>query len=126
MTAGRYDIIDPNACEQGATYNLSFIAYDSTRTPINLTGYTAFMRVGSNLGIPQCDCGDLLNITTTSSDDGIIVLGGALGTVSVTVPYAKTQILPAGTFYYDLFITSSGNIRTRVIYGIFTINPMVQ
>jgi hypothetical protein len=103
-------------CEQGATFNLQF-TIKTGDTAWNLTGYTATMTVRPFIGS-----------TTTSilatNANGKIVLGGALGTVAVTLDDTLTAALDPSRFVYD-FVLDSGSVVTRLLEGKFVVTPAV-
>jgi hypothetical protein len=113
MAAGIYDI----TCEQGATFQRILTWKDSDGDPINLNGYTAAMQVRDG----ACGQTKILEATTGNSK---IVLGGALGTITITVSATDTAALPVGEFVYDLELNQSGTV-TRLIQGSFTVSREV-
>lgn len=114
MAAATHNIL----IEQGATFQLNLVWKDSGGTPINLTGYTARMQVRRKYSDPVI----LLNFTT---ENGAIVLGGALGTIVVTGLATLTDDLPAKPCVYDLELISASGFVTRLIEGAATITPEV-
>lgn len=112
--ADQYNIL----IDQGATYTLALTYNNANGTPINLTNYTAAMQVR-----------DTVNSTTTvlslSSPSNGIVITGASGLINITVTAAQTTALSANTFVYDLEITSTTGVVTRLIQGSVTVNAEV-
>lgn len=100
-------------------YTVTFVYNDaSTGLPVNLTGYKAEMQVRQNYdgyGDPST------NLVYTTDTGGGIVLGGTAGTVTVTIPNSATAQYTWTEGVYDLFLISSGNIRTKLVGGFFTI-----
>lgn len=105
MAAGLYDI----TIEQGATFQMSLTWKDSTGAPVNITGYTARMQVRGNY-----ESEDTL-VSLTSSGGGI-VLGGALGTIAITISASVTQLLQLEEAVYDLELVSASTV-TRLLQG---------
>ncbi len=110
-------------CVQGATLSVvvTFNQPDvgsSPGPPVNLTGYTAFMDVTDDNGAV------IVQLNTTN---GRIVLGGALGTLTLTLPATVTAALPSGVYKYDLFANSADSppVITRLIYGSFVVMSRV-
>lgn len=98
-------------------------ATEADRVPIDLTGYTAKMQVRLAFAADEA----LVTIFETTSDDGLIELGGADGTISLRINAETTLALitdgkPRSAFY-DLLIVSPDDIITRVIEGVATITP---
>jgi len=114
MTAGTYNL----TIEQGSTLNLAMTWNDSSGAAINLTGYTARMQVR-----PAVESNvTLLSLTT---ENGRIALGGAAGTITLTVSATDTAALAATTGVYDLELVSSGGTVTRLLQGTVTISKEV-
>ena len=82
---------------------------DSTGSPVNLTGYTARMQVRTNY-----EAEDTLVSLTSSGGD--ITLGGALGTIAVTIAASVTQGLQLDEAVYDLELVNGATV-TRLIQG---------
>lgn len=101
--------------EQKATFSLVATWKDSTGTAVNLTGYTAAMDITDNAGTLLVDVG------TT----GTIALGGSAGTITITIPKATTATFAPGAYRYDLFLTSSGNVATRLLKGTVMVEAAV-
>jgi Na+/serine symporter len=117
MPANQYTL----EVQQGATK--TFVAtmnQPGTSTPVNLTSYTAAMKIR-----PSWDSATVsLSLTNGSG----ITLGGALGTITVTLTAAQTAAL-GGTivrnaaYVYDLEVTSAGGEVTKVARGTCLIYP---
>jgi len=112
MSAGKHNFY----CEQGATFSSVLTWKDENGNPINVTGYAAQMQVRSK------PCTDA--ILTLSNTNGKIALGGALGTITLTLAASETDDLKPGTYIYDLEMSQSGTV-TRLIEGSFTVSPEV-
>lgn len=109
--AQTYDI----TADQGATYSL-VITYENTAgTPINLTGYTARMQLRAS----YTSAAAALSLTT---ENGRIVLGGALGTITLLVEAATMETLEAKTYVYDLELIN-GSTVIRLLQGLFVNRP---
>ena len=113
MAAGNYDIL----CEQGATFNLVLTWRNPDQSPIDVTGYTAKMQVR----VSKSDSTAVLTLQTGSG----ITLGGTAGTITLNASATATNSLDAGTFVYDLELTSSNGTVTRLIEGSFTVSGQV-
>lgn len=111
----RYDI----TIYQGATFRLPLTwKSGDPATPVNLTGCTARMQIRSIVTAPT----PLLTLTT---ENGGIALGGAAGTVTVTVDAAATAGQAWKTGVYDLEIVfGSGEVR-RLLEGAAQVLPEV-
>lgn len=103
-------------CEEGATFTFNF-TIKTANTPWNLTGYTATMTVRPFVGSTET------TILATNTN-GRITLGGAAGTVAVTLSAATTAAFDAGKYVYDL-VLDSGTVVTRLLEGKFVVTPSV-
>ena len=100
----------------GATPNQT-PAVGSTPIPVDLTGYTATMqfRAYQNPNAP---------LYYDASGD--IILGGAAGTISLSIPSSATENFTWFSAFYDLFLTSSQGVETPLLAGAVTILPAVS
>jgi len=114
MTAGNYNFV----IDQGANWFLTVVYKDSTGTAINLTGYTAALQIRDTYADSTTD----LSLTSPS---GGITITGATGTIAITATAVQTAAIAAGSYVYDLEITSSGGIVTRLIQGKISLSPQV-
>lgn len=111
--AGTYNI----TADQGATFSRVLTWKDSSDVPVNLTTYTARMQVRSIASSADV----VLELTTAN---GRITLGGALGTITLNVPAADMDDVPAGSYAYDLELVSGGAV-TRLVMGSFQVRAEV-
>lgn len=111
MSAGIYHI----TVEQGATYSRR-LTWKINSNPVDLTGYSARMKVRKYSRTTP-----LLSITT--ADD--IALGGAAGTIDITISATDTANLVADKYNYDLELVSGAGIVTRLVKGSFTVSAEV-
>ena len=100
---------------QGATYTLN-MTYKVDNAVVDLTNYTSAMQVRET---PK-STSVILDLQTGAE----IVLGGALGTIAVTVPAVDMAAVVAGNYQYDLELNSGGEV-TRLIRGKFTVIPEI-
>jgi len=114
MAAGSLDI----TVEQGATWNL-VLTWKINGTAVNLTNYTA--RLQARVDVDDSEV--ILSLTTDAG--GGIVLGGALGTITLSRSATQTAALATGEFVYDLELASSGGEVTRLVQGSFTVSAEV-
>jgi hypothetical protein len=113
MAATTYDIL----IEQGATFS-QVITYKEAGVAVNLTGYTARMQVRATLESATA----LIELTTAN---GRIALGGAAGTITLTISATDSAALTAGRGVYDLELVSGSGIVTRLLQGVATISRNV-
>jgi hypothetical protein len=109
--AGNYNFI----CDQGATFSsvMTYYSDEAQTTPVNLTGFTARMTVRRKYE----DQNSIISLTT---ENARIALGGALGTITLTISATDSASLPIGSWYYDLELVN-GSAVTRLIGGSFEV-----
>lgn len=103
-------------CDQGSTFTLQF-TIKTGDTAWDLTNYTATMTVRPFVGSATT------SVLATNAN-GKIVLGGAAGTVVVTLSDTETAALEASRYAYD-FVLDSGSVVTRLLEGKFVVTPAV-
>ena len=104
-------------CDQGATLEVSLTYLDSDGAAVNLSGYTARMQVRTEVTAAAAT----LTLTT---ENGRIALGGAAGTVALTVPAIDTAAVAAGEYVYDLELVTGARV-VRLIEGSFVVRAEV-
>ena len=113
MTAANYQI----TIEQGATFKLNMTVYEADGTTLrNLTGFTARMMVREK----YTSTAALLTATTENTK---IALGGALGTIAVTIPATETAAVVAKKGVYDFELVSNTGVVERLLEGAAVIRP---
>jgi hypothetical protein len=63
--------------------------------------------------------------STSSTTIVSTVTGTANGEITLSMTAANTASLTPGRYVYDVIITSSANVVTRVVEGIVTVLPSV-
>jgi hypothetical protein len=117
--AGTYNL----CIAQGATVSMVFLwtagnccgAVGASPQPVDLTGYTANMQIR-----PYVLSSTLLY---DASDD--LVLGGVYGTITLTIDATDTEGFTWWNGVYDLIVTSSSGVVTRLLQGTVTVSPGV-
>lgn len=112
INPGTYNI----TCWQGATFDRTF-TITQNGTALNLSGYTSAMQVREAADSTAF----LLSLTSGSG----ITLGGTAGTIDVLITAAQSSAIDAGSYAYDLEITSNGGEVTRLLQGGFTVSGNV-
>lgn len=112
--AGPYNI----TCNQGETFSRALTWTDSAKNPYNLTGYTARMHVRTTASAST-------TIVVLTTENSRISLGGALGTVNLTISATDTAALTPGLYVYDLELVSGAGVVTRLVEGNFNIKAEV-
>lgn len=100
----------------GQTWNktLTYYTDETETTPLNMTGYTASLIIYKHASNSTS-----LEVTSGSG----ITLGGALGTITISLSRAQTQKLNASNYYYLLTISTAAGQDIPLMYGSF--NPFV-
>lgn len=107
---GRYDM----TIYQGASFDRTFTwATGTPATNVNLSGYTGRMQVRSTVDAATT----VIELTTAN---GRMALGGAAGTIAITITAADTATLSPGMYVYDLEL-ATGTSVTRLLEGRVTI-----
>ena len=95
---------------QGSTYTLILLWQTLAGVPINITSYSGDMQVRENID-------DTATLMQASTANGKMVIDGAAGKVTVTIPKTETTLLDFTRAVYDLEVTSPGSVTTRLIQG---------
>lgn len=107
--------------DQGTNWNPSFILRNADKSPFNLTGYVARMKVR-----PTYDSDAVLDMSTTN---GKLTITAAQGRIRINLLPADTSAIDftgeSLECVYDLEVQSSTGIVTRVAYGSFSIRREV-
>ena len=98
--------------DQGSSFSASVTVQDTTESTIDLTGFTGASQLRKHF-------------SSANSTAFTVTLGGIEGTVALSMNAATTNSLVAGRYVYDVELTSSSNVVSRVVEGIVTITPSV-
>lgn len=101
--AGNYDL----TIEQGADFDATFTWKDDSDALIDLTGYTARMKIKTAVG------GETIASLTSAAG---ITLGGAAGTIAVHIAATDTAAYSFPRAVYDLELVSGASV-TRLLEG---------
>lgn len=107
-------------CFQGANfdYSLTWTTTSGTVTsPVDLTNYTARMQVRDEYTASTA----VLSLTSGSG----ITLGGTAGTILLEASATATAALVSGQYVYDLELVSAAGYVTRLVEGLFIVDPEV-
>jgi len=107
--------------DQGATFRkpVTWKLGPAPGTPVDLTGCTARMHVRLKVNSPGAP---LLELTT---ENGGVVLGGALGTVEMVLTDEQTSAIDWASAVYDLEITFANGTVRRLLQGTVSVSPGV-
>lgn len=105
---------------QGTDFSWQITYTDPDGNPIDLSGYTAEMQVRQTINSNDPP------LMTASTGNGYIAITAASGLITISVPNAITQLIPAPLkAWYDLVLTSGVGVKTRLIFGQVTIPELV-
>lgn len=113
MASSQYDI----TAEQGSDLSFVVTYKDAAAALVNLAGYSAKMQVRRFASDPAA-------YLTLINGSGL-TLGGAAGTVTISVNSATLGAIPAGWYVYDLRLDSNTGLEERLIEGSFFIHAAV-
>jgi hypothetical protein len=99
--------------EQGASFSTTVNVEDTSGSAVNLSSYTASSQMRKSYYSSS------YNIITST------VTGNANGEITLSMTSANTANLTPGRQIFDLIITSSTGIVTRVVEGVIIVSPGV-
>ena len=86
--------------------------------PVNLTGYTARMQIRETIE-------STTTLHTLTTENGGITLGGAAGTIALTISATDTAAFTFDSAVYDLEVISGAGVVTEVLRGAVYLNDEV-
>ena len=116
MSAGYHHFI----IEQGATFGQTLTLKDSSDTVINLSGYAS-----AEMDLRETPESSSPVITLTTANNRI-ALGGAAGTVTLSITAADTANLTAGEGVFDLEIVDGSSGVYRILEGTYAIRRNIS
>lgn len=113
MAAGKYNF----KLEQGVDFERDFVRkVKATGLPVNYTGFTGRMQIRSDVADKKV----WLELTT---ENGGLVIAGAVGKVTVKITNAQASALKLEKAVYDIELISGSGVVTRFLQGRITIDP---
>jgi len=100
--------------DQGADYSASIDVTDSDGDTIDLSGYTAAGQIRKTYSSSTA-----VNFTVS------IASPATAGTLNIGLSNTQTNAMKAGRYVYDVEITNTGGVKTRVLEGQVEITPGV-
>lgn len=98
--------------DQGADFIYHSFLVDAAGAPIDLTGYTGKCQLRTSYTSPN-----YANVDIT--------LNSPMGSVVLTMNSTSTSNLTSARYVYDVEVTSSDSVTSRVMEGTVTVNPNV-
>jgi hypothetical protein len=100
--------------DQGTTFETTLSLTNDDATTINVTNYTFTSQIRKSFYSSNASA----NITVS-------IVDAPNGNVKLAMTPANTANIKAGRYLYDVLMTDSTGVKTRVIEGIITITPRV-
>jgi hypothetical protein len=98
--------------DQGSTYSTVIDVTDDNDVPIDLTGYSGSAQIRKHYS----------SSNSVHFSVGIIPTDGG---VVLSLSSTQTSALRAGRYVYDVELTNSSNVVSRIVEGIVTVTPQV-
>lgn len=98
--------------DQGATFTTTINITDEDGDVINLTGYSGASQLRKHY-------------TSSNSTSFTVQIAASIGAVILSLSSNQTTNLVAGRYVYDVELTDSSNVVSRVLEGIVTVSPNV-
>jgi hypothetical protein len=99
--------------DAGSTYSNIITLAASNGQPLNLTGYTVASQMRKSFQ------------SSTSYSFTATVYDSVAGKIRLTLTDEQSALIPAGRWLYDVEITSSSGVTTRVVEGVVTVSPQI-
>jgi len=98
--------------DQGTDFTTSVNLTDNNGAQLNLTGMTAASQIRKTHSSSNAT-----NLTTS--------LANNTGTLTLSLNNSVTSSMSAGRYVYDVELTDSSNVVSRILEGIVTVTPEV-
>ncbi len=98
--------------DQGSSFSTSINITDTSDTVIDLTGYTGAAQMRKHY-------------TSSNSTPFVVNIMPADGEVRLSLTANTTTALVAGRYVYDVELTDSNGVVSRIVEGIVTVTPNV-
>ena len=89
---------------QGTTFSELFTSTESDGSATNLTGYSGTAKIRKYPG-------------AADSTSFSVTITGSTGEVTISMASSITQTLKPGRHYYDVYLTSSSDVVSRMVEG---------
>jgi len=98
--------------DQGSTFSTTIFITNDEGVAIDLTGYTGASKMKKHY-------------TSSNSHTFTVSVTGVTGVVTLSMTANQTSNIVAGRYVYDVELTNTSNVVSRVIEGIVTVTPQV-
>jgi hypothetical protein len=99
--------------DAGSTYSNIITVTASNGQPLNLTGYTVASQMRKSYQ------------SSTAYAFVSNIQSAANGQIRLQLTDEQSALIPGGRWLYDVEITSSSGVTTRVVEGIVTVTPQI-
>lgn len=98
--------------DQGTTFNTSINLTDDNGEPLSLIGYSGAAQIRKHY-------------TSSNAVSFVVSVNSSLGVVTLDLTANQTANMQAGRYVYDVELTDSGGVVSRIVEGIVTVSPNV-
>lgn len=109
MAAGRWN----TRIDRGAVWRRAMSYSDALGNPIEIQA-PGFMEIRVD---PDEDSVLITRLDSTGSAPGLIEFGPAVNQLVLTLPDHVTADIPAGQYYFDVFVTDSTDQLVKLVHG---------
>lgn len=101
--------------DQGATFNnVIYLTDDLTNTPINVAGYMVSSQMRRSYYSINASATFTCSITDAPN-----------GEITLSMTHGQTANIKAGRYLFDVEVTDTSNVVSRVVEGIITVTPQI-
>jgi|TARA_B100001094_G_scaffold39332_2_gene33814 hypothetical protein len=101
--------------EQGANFSSTITLFNDDDTVFNLTGYTAAGQIRKSYSSSSASATFTISFSADRSE----------GQITLSLTSTQTAAVEEGRYVYDIEVTSSDSVVTRVLQGTVTVSPNV-
>lgn len=100
--------------DQGATFESTLDLVNDDGTAINVAGYVFSGQIRKSYYSANATANLIIAVANTAN-----------GNLTISLNSATTSNIKAGRYLYDVKMTDTANVVTRVVEGIITVTPQV-
>ena len=113
-TSNVYDIL----ADQGATLNRALFLKNSTKRPVDVSGYIGRMHIRDYVD-------SSIIVKTLTTENGGLTIDGTAGRVDIFLKPADTEDLTEEQYVYDLELESEDGDVTKIVSGKLTVRAEI-
>lgn len=106
--------------EKGTSFVRTVAYLDENEDPIDITGYTAIMRLRAENNNTST------LYLTLETGSGITIADAAAGEFEVTITDEQTTLFPFTQAHYDMIVESPAGVKTKILKGVINVNPSIS